>query len=88
MIPKECMIDRCDEGVRDLLNSNNEYHLPYLDTYTGPWGDSPRRRMGRQHPLTPSALLCADLFFRRSISASARVSENKTRPALVPNTCE
>jgi hypothetical protein len=38
------MIDRCDEGVRDLLNSNNEYHILYLDTYTGPWGDSPKRR--------------------------------------------
>jgi hypothetical protein len=44
MIPKECIIDRCDEGVRDLLNSNNEYHIPYLDTYTGPWGDSSKRR--------------------------------------------
>jgi hypothetical protein len=31
MIPKECVIDRCDERVRGLP----KYHLPYPDTYTG-----------------------------------------------------
>jgi hypothetical protein len=78
MIPKECLIDRCDEGVRGLQKSNRHNVFLTQILIRGAWTCAVQRQ---QPPPMLSALSCADLSCLRLLSRQvqrARVSESKT----------